>query len=475
VRVGATGTLPPNYTTAWDVPRVYRVPSDLIHWGGENVIAVRVYDGENGAGMYPGPVLLRTAQLGDFLDVRIGPANANGVYVAGEPVAFSVTITSASTTKVKGKLACTWTTDSIAKPVILATTKEILAIPAHGSVVRTFSYRPKGAGFVMANLVLELPGGAPITRRFVLGSDIDHVTSAEVREPDFDAFWAGRKAALEKIPPKFTLTPQPEKSTTLVTVAIAEMVSYGGVRIRGWYTVPRTPGPHPGLLQVPGYGAAMQPATGITGAAVLALDIRGHGISKQDFDPKDREYMWEGIDGPLEDYVYVGAFLDCIRGLDFLASRPEVDASRLGVEGGSQGGGLTLATAGLDPRVIACAPDVPWLVDWPDYETHTSWAVEFYPKMLKDHPSLTMAAVRRTLSYVDAATFAGRITCPVFQSIGLQDDTCPPRITVTAYNRIRAPKTLVIYPYGGHDGGGDVHEARKTRWMMTHLGAGPAR
>ena len=74
-------------------------------------------------------------------------------------------------------------------------------------------------------------------------------------------------------------------------------------------------------------------------APLLALDIRGHGISRLDFDPGQREYMWEGIEGPAKDYVYVGAYMDCIRGLDFLASRPEVDASRLVVEGGSQWAG----------------------------------------------------------------------------------------------------------------------------------------
>ena len=45
--------------------------------------------------------------------------------------------------------------------------------------------------------------------------------------------------------------------------------------------------------------------------------------------------------------------MDCLRGIDFLTSRAEVDPSRIGVLGFSQGGGLTLATAALDSRVKA--------------------------------------------------------------------------------------------------------------------------
>jgi pimeloyl-ACP methyl ester carboxylesterase len=46
---------------------------------------------------------------------------------------------------------------------------------------------------------------------------------------------------------------------------------------------------------------------------------------------------------------------DGMRGLDFLASRPDVDPSRLGCVGNSGGGTLTAYIAALDPRVTAAA------------------------------------------------------------------------------------------------------------------------
>src|ERR1041385_7277586 len=45
--------------------------------------------------------------------------------------------------------------------------------------------------------------------------------------------------------------------------------------------------------------------------------------------------------------AYRAIYMDCVRAVEFLLSRPEVDANKICVMGGSQGGGLTLATAGL--------------------------------------------------------------------------------------------------------------------------------
>jgi len=48
--VGATGGFPPDYFTAYNIPRIYMVPAAYLHAGKDNVVAVRVYDqgGEGG-------------------------------------------------------------------------------------------------------------------------------------------------------------------------------------------------------------------------------------------------------------------------------------------------------------------------------------------------------------------------------------------------------------------------------------------
>ena len=52
VKVGGLGQFPPNYVSAWDVIRRYRVPHEIIRYGGKNSLAVRVFDGISGGGIY---------------------------------------------------------------------------------------------------------------------------------------------------------------------------------------------------------------------------------------------------------------------------------------------------------------------------------------------------------------------------------------------------------------------------------------
>ena len=52
VKVGGLGQFPPNYVSAWDVIRRYRVPHEIIRYGGQNSLAIRVFDGISGGGIY---------------------------------------------------------------------------------------------------------------------------------------------------------------------------------------------------------------------------------------------------------------------------------------------------------------------------------------------------------------------------------------------------------------------------------------
>jgi cephalosporin-C deacetylase-like acetyl esterase len=214
----------------------------------------------------------------------------------------------------------------------------------------------------------------------------------------------------------------------------------------------------------------MWPNVSRTHVATFALNPRGHGNSKDDVDPKGEEYMFIDFDPEHpEKYIYVGAYMDCLRAVDFLVSRPEIDASRIGVEGGSQGGGLSFATAALDPRIVFCAPDIPWLGDWVGYLETEHWGWDNYPKLLKRYPGLTFAGVNRLLSYIDTMNMAEWITCPVFMSVGLQDKVCPPRTSFAPYNAVQAPKEYRVYPFAGHGTWGQ-HGKLKDQWMAKIFG-----
>ena len=52
VKIGGLGQFPPNYVSAWDISRHYKVPHEIVHYGGKNIIAVRVFDGVGQGGIY---------------------------------------------------------------------------------------------------------------------------------------------------------------------------------------------------------------------------------------------------------------------------------------------------------------------------------------------------------------------------------------------------------------------------------------
>jgi len=53
-KVGQTGAFPPSYRGDRSAYRRYAVPASMLHWGGENVLAVRVYDGGGDGGLWTG-------------------------------------------------------------------------------------------------------------------------------------------------------------------------------------------------------------------------------------------------------------------------------------------------------------------------------------------------------------------------------------------------------------------------------------
>ena len=178
--------------------------------------------------------------------------------------------------------------------------------------------------------------------------------------------------------------------------------------------------------------------------------------------------MTQGVRS-AESYYYRGAYVDCVRALDFAVSRPKVDPNRIGVLGVSQGGGLSLAVAALDSRPKLSMPEVPFLchyrraVDVSSVNPYLEIAgyCNRYPER--------EAEVFRTLSYFDNLSLADRIKCPVLMTVGLQDLVCPPSTIFAVYNQIPGDaKEIIVYPYGSHESYATHHE-RKVAWARRIL------
>jgi cephalosporin-C deacetylase-like acetyl esterase len=248
------------------------------------------------------------------------------------------------------------------------------------------------------------------------------------------------------------------------------MRSLDNILIRGWYAKPKAAGKFPAILHVQGYSSNMQMNWGYPGddMAVFVLNIRGHGNSRDEINPGFPGFLQYNIKD-RERYIYRGAYMDCIRAVDFLCSREEVDTRYVVVEGGSQGGAMSIATAALDnQRIKLCIPAVPFLSDFPDYFKIANWPANEFENYLKKHPETSWIKIFENLSYFDVKNLAGWIKCPVFMAVGLKDTTCPPHINFAAYNQITSPKSYFVYPESGH-GLPSEYAIAKYAWMKDEL------
>ncbi len=404
-------------------------------------------------------------RIENAIDIEFTLGSSNGLYFSPDPLALTVKIDNHSHVEHELNVLFELVDDTVNSACVLQRCEKVISINGKGtiSIVIEFASPPPGFYRVICTR------NDSVKKNMVLGYAPEKIASPLTREADFERFWKALKQDLAAVAPEYKVT-RSDRSTDNIDVYLVTMQSYGHVSVRGWYTVPAGPGPHPAILSLPGYTSTMWPYMNRTNVATFALNPRGHGNSRDDVDPKGQEYMFIGFDPERpEAYIYTGAYLDCLRAIDFLASRPEIDASRIGVEGASQGGGLALATAALDCRVMFCAADVPWLGDWVGYLETADWARENYPKLMEVHPGLTFAGINRLLSYFDTMNMAEWIACPVLMSVGLQDDVCPPRICFAPYNAVQAKKEYRVYPWAGHDAWRE-HSKFKDRWMANLLG-----
>ena len=383
----------------------------------------------------------------------------DGMVEPGQVVVVTANIDNRSDQKIRGTLC--WRFHTVAFDPPDAVTSQI-GIDARQTRTFTHDVSLPVAGFVDVECELTIGSHRSITKRTRLGREPLQLTIPLTKQPDFDQFWESSLAELNSIAPEFNVERKSERSDEEISVFEVTMKSFSDVRVRGWLEVPNSGnGPHPVVIRVPGYGANMKPVGKWKDMIVFSFNPRGHGNSQDDVPGKPVDYWIRGLD-EKNTYFYRGAYLDCIRAVDYIGSRADVDQDRIAIWGGSQGGGFALATAGLDSRIDLCASDIPFLCDWVNYFKLTVW-----PEMngwVDANEQRTWDKTLRTLSYFDTMNLADRIECPTFMGVGLQDQVCPPTTNFAAYNRIRASKSYRIYRDKGHGLGRD-HASTVWQWI----------
>lgn len=302
---------------------------------------------------------------------------------------------------------------------------------------------------------------------------------------DFDLFWANTLAEARAHPLDPRFAPFDAGLTTLEVFDVTYN-GYGGQPIKGWLLLPaQRSGPLPCIVEYIGYGGGRGFALNwllwaSAGYAHLVMDTRGQGSSWQQGDTPDHEpagsnpqypgFMTRGVLDPAT-YYYRRVFTDAVRAVEAARAHPAVDASRVAVTGGSQGGGISLAAAALDPTLAAIATDVPFLCHYRRAATliDTAPYVEI-ARYCQTHRE-KVETVFRTLAYFDGVNFAARATAPALFSVGLMDNICPPSTVYAAYNHYAGPKQINVWEFNNHEGGAGYQVGEKMKFFREQLAA----
>jgi cephalosporin-C deacetylase-like acetyl esterase len=464
--IGQTGGFPPHFQAPQTSFRQYKIPLDQVRWGAENLIAIRVYDAEENGGFYAGQPRLRTPSIIDDCTVELELDQMQHVYRMGEPVFAWVSIQNNSTESLAASLE--FTLKSVRGTIVDQSQQAVEVLP--GKSRRTqIRFRARIPDYYQLWLrILDAEELVFETHRN-LGYNLEQLNAAPTAEADFAEFWARTRKQLDLIP----LQTQIERIDSLEIlnrhVFRVRLLSFDNVYIYGWYLVPKGRGNFPTILNIHNqpfiYNSRMERL--FPEFALFLLDVRGFGSSRSEVDPGNPGYfVWNISD--KEKYFCRGAILDCIRAVDFLTSRSEVDTSRLGVIGNGLGGGLALAAAALDSRVKAVAADSPLLMALDVVTKLTILPYHEIVQYLIAHPS-EKKEIFKTLSYYDLINLAPLIRTPVLMSVMLEDRISPPISAAIVYNRIQGDKMQKFYPRAGHGFTSNAHETMKAEWIKQQL------
>ena len=380
-----------------------------------------------------------------LVKVIIAPDHKDWTYKINEPAKFSVQVLR------YGNLVENVTIDYETGPEALPDVKK------EGVVLKTgktdFTGTMKTPGFYRVRVWAVVEG-----RRYeglaTAGFEPEKIQPTVKDPSDFDTFWTNAIAEARKInlDPKITLLPERCTSETNA-YHISFQNEVNGSRIYGMLALPKKPGKYPAILRVPGAGIRpYSPDTRTATLGFIVLDIGIHGIPVN----LDPQVYTDLAGGALFAYntvkmndrnthYYKRVYLGCVRAVDFLYSLPEFNGTDVAVTGGSQGGALTIVTAGLDKRIKFAAALYPALCDHTGYLNNRAGGWPHYFKNTQPKSNEV-----ETLGYYDVVNFARRVTAPGYYTWGYNDLTCPPTSMYSAYNVITAPKQLSLFLETGH-------------------------
>ena len=389
---------------------------------------------------------------GNSIEVKVVPDHQDWRYEVGETATFKISVTKSNTLLYNIKV------DYAAGPEMYQDVKKQGVVLKDGTL--TLKGKMTKPGFYRVDVTAYVDGkeykgacGAAFSP--------EKIQPTTVMPQDFKEYW---QKAIEQarytdlMPTKRLLPERCTKDVNVYEVSFQNM--QWNWRTYGILCVPVKPGKYPALLRVP--GAGVRPYAGDVWTAsqgVITLEIGIHGISVT----MDQKVYDDVFNGALMNYwnfgndnrdnsYYKRVVLGCIRAIDYIEQYTPWNGKELGVTGSSQGGFLSLATAGLDKRVTCYAPVHAAMCD------HTAslkgiacgWPHYFYK--MKDETLKMKKTVIETSRYYDGVNFARLITDQQkgWFSFGYNDDVVPPTTAWATYNTVTGPKEISPYQATWH-------------------------
>lgn len=389
----------------------------------------------------------------DFLWVT-NPDHADWLYKTGEKASVEVQL-------YKYGVAVNGDVTYEIAPDMLNATSNGTAKMKNGKAVINVGTR-KTPGFLDLRLTAVIDG-MKTQHHVKVGYSVDRIEPFTKEPKDFTAFWQQTLDEMHMSPLRYTREVVKEYSDEKIDCWLIKLQIDKEYAMYGYLTMPKNArqGACPAVLCPPGAGikTIKEPLRHryYAEAGMIRLEMEIHGLDPRMSDAQFKEisnafssktngYLVNSIDDRYRYYmrhVYAGM----VRCLDFLVSLPEWDGKNLVVQGGSQGGALSLIAAGLDPRVTLCVANHPALTDMAAYsEKGRTGGYPHLQKVFDPFPQ----SVLTTLQYYDVVNFCRHITCPVRLTWGYNDSTCPPTTSYAAWNVLNCPKEAYITPVNEH-------------------------
>lgn len=295
--------------------------------------------------------------------------------------------------------------------------------------------------------------------------ELENYSGSGIKPSDFDAFWEDGLLEMESLPLDYILDPV-DIPSQVANFYHLTFKGVGGATIHCQLITPKeTAGRNfKGLLQFHGYhtdSGDFQDKIGwaAEGFVVLAMDARGQGGLSEDRTQTSGGVMKgliiRGMEEGKNNLYFRQVFLDTAHVARILKSMDFVNENRIYAQGASQGGGLTIACAGLVPDLYRIYVSYSFLSDYRkaySLGAQTSAFEEIpYWFQFRDPLHKREKEIFDTLEYIDIQHFAPRIKAEVCWAVGMQDTIVPPITQMATYNNITTKKNLIILPEYGHE------------------------